>query len=131
MGSKPEFLFPLLALPFFICVKRRGELGVEEFSILQTLADYGIGVLFGGFVYYMSRRDHADMLRREQQFSASQETTIKMLAEVSHDTAEAITKLERQLHEVKNALQRNTYALERVAPTFGRGQSASSEENEG
>lgn len=94
---------------------------MEDISILQTLADYGIGMLFAGFVYYMSRRDHADMLRREQQFSASQEATIKLLAEINHDTTEAITKLERQLHEVKNAIQRNTYAVERIAPNIGRG----------
>lgn len=89
---------------------------MEEFSLWQTLADYGIGAIFGGVILYISRRDHVDMLRREQQFSASLEAAMKLYADLSRETTETNTKLERQIHDLKNTTQRLIYAIERGTP---------------
>lgn len=88
---------------------------MEDFSLWQTLADYGIGAIFGGVILYISRRDHADMLRREQQFSASLEGIIAKYIALSERTTEANTRLERQIHDLKNTIQRFTQSVDRLA----------------
>jgi hypothetical protein len=91
---------------------------VEDFNLLKTLSDYGIGALFGGVILYLSRRDHADMLRREQQFSASLEAMMVKYMELQEKTVEANTRLERQIHELKNMIQRLVFALQQAFPTM-------------
>lgn len=86
-----------------------------EFDILTAIAGNSPAMAFGLAVLWFSRRDHADMLRREQQFSESLAATMKEYLALQRETVESNIKLERQIHELKNATQKLVFEVQRIS----------------
>ena len=61
---------------------------------------------FGILAYYYSRRDHVDMLRREQAYNEQLAAIIKQQMEHSESRTEALVRLERRVHDLANAVHR-------------------------
>jgi hypothetical protein len=93
-----------------------------EFELVTAVVQNYPILGFVLMIYYYSRRDHADMLRREQQFSAEIMTLVKDFFTSEQVTVQALNRIEQaiielrnQSHENKNAIQRNTYEVGRLS----------------
>lgn len=90
---------------------------MPEFDLISTVIQSSPVLGLALVMYYQMRRDYADALRREQQFSVQLAATIERYLQLQEKTIESVTKLERQNHELKNTIQRLIYAIERAFPS--------------
>ncbi len=77
-----------------------------NFDIMAALTNTSPAMAFGILAFWFNRRDHADMLRREQAFSAQMAALLERHMTTSEKIAVALERLERQIHDLKNVIQR-------------------------
>lgn len=77
-----------------------------EFDPIALFTNVSPAMAFGILAFWFNRRDHADMLRREEANSARLASIIERQLAESERRTETITLLERRIHEQNNILQR-------------------------
>lgn len=77
-----------------------------EFDPISLFTNTTPAMAFGVLAYYYSRRDHVDMLRREQSYNEQLAAIIKQQMEHSESRTEALVRLERRVHDLANAVHR-------------------------
>ena len=77
-----------------------------EFDPVALFTNVSPAMAFGILAFWFNRRDHADMLRREEANSARLASIIERQLTETERRTEAITLLERRIHDHNNILQR-------------------------
>lgn len=77
-----------------------------EFDPVALFTNVSPAMAFGILAFWFNRRDHADMLRREQAFSAQLASIVQQQLTDSEKRTEALTLLERRIHDQNNILLR-------------------------
>jgi len=77
-----------------------------EFDAIELFTNTTPAMAFGILAYYFNRRDHIDMLRREQTYNQQLAAIIGQQIEQSEARTAAMVRLERRVHDLANAVHR-------------------------
>lgn len=93
-----------------------------EFDPFALFTNTSPAIAFGLLAFWFNRRDHADMLRREQAYSAQMAILVERMLQESEKRTEAITQVKqemqantKELHSIKNVVQQ---LIARVDPQW-------------
>jgi hypothetical protein len=77
-----------------------------ELDIVALLTNTTPGMAFGLLAFWYSKRDHADIVRREQAFSTQLTVIVERQMATNEKIFVMLERIERNVHELKNAMQK-------------------------